>query len=71
MTGLPCITNHQPYASLIFTDRPEWETRPKPVPPKLLGQRVGIHAGAKRPPFAAYDDSALVLMAMKVLGGLL
>lgn len=53
LTGYPCISLHQPYASALFLDvqgerLKTHETRSFPLPPKLVGKRVAIHA-AKKP----------------------
>lgn len=48
----PAITLWQPWASLIFSGDKVHETRSFPVPDRLLGERVAIHA-AKR---AGTDD---------------
>jgi activating signal cointegrator 1 len=41
------ITLHQPWASLCFTPFKEFETRSRPYPAKLLGERIAIHAAAR------------------------
>lgn len=47
--GLPTLTLHQPYASLI-AERVKWiETRGWPAPEALIGQTIGIHAAARAP----------------------
>ncbi len=62
MSHLPCITIHQPYASLIMAGIKTWETRPSPphgdmctdgvrgLPGLRINadDRIAIHAGAKR-----------------------
>lgn len=50
MTQIRVISLWQPYASLIFTRRlKRHETRGWPCPPKVIGQRVAIHAALKKP----------------------
>ena len=39
------VTLYQPWASLIAAERKRFETRSWPVPQKLIGARVAIHAG--------------------------
>lgn len=48
--GLPTLTIHQPYASLIVLGVKTIETRSWAAPEALIGRYIGIHAAAKRPP---------------------
>src|SRR5579863_881643 len=48
MTRIPVITVQQPFAALIICGAKPFETRPRMPPKKLLGQRIGIHAGKSR-----------------------
>lgn len=45
MTGLPTLTLHQPYASLVMAGTKTIETRSWAAPKGLIGRRIGIHAG--------------------------
>lgn len=48
MTGLPCLTLWQPWASLIVPLLVKWiETRGWAAPASLIGMRIGIHAAAR------------------------
>lgn len=44
MSGLPCISLWEPWATLVSVGAKRVETRPKPAPKRLIGQRLGIHA---------------------------
>lgn len=44
MSGLPVLTLHQPWASLIALGVKTIETRSWPAPKGLIGERIGIHA---------------------------
>jgi len=39
------LTLHQPWASLIAIGKKPFETRDRPAPEKLIGERIAIHAG--------------------------
>lgn len=41
------VTLHQPWASLILVGAKPFETRSWPPPARLIGGRLGIHAGLK------------------------
>lgn len=45
---LPAITLWQPWACLIEIGAKPYETRSKPPPKRLIGQRVAIHASARK-----------------------
>ncbi len=55
MSGLPCLTLWQPWASLCVLPGEggravKWiETRSWPAPESLIGQRIGIHAAKRHP----------------------
>jgi hypothetical protein len=51
------LTLHQPYASLIALEVKRWETRSRPAPKALIGERIAIHAAARQPynPNVDYD----------------
>lgn len=66
MIRLPAISLWQPWASLCFTPRHAdfrmvkvHETRHWPAPPRVIGQRVLIHAAQKRCRFEADEISEL------------
>lgn len=46
---MPAITLWQPWACLIERGHKIYETRSKPPPKRLVGQRVAIHAAARKP----------------------
>lgn len=60
MGAYPAISLWQPYASLIAVGAKPFETRSWCAPRRLIGQRVAIHAAARRPTRAEmeglYDD---------------
>ena len=43
--GLPAITLHQPWASLVAHGIKNVETRSWPPPHGIIGKRIAIHAG--------------------------
>lgn len=45
----PAISLHQPWASLIFAGVKRHETRAFPLPVRLIGEQVAIHAAKRRP----------------------
>jgi hypothetical protein len=45
---LPALTVWQPWASLIAADAKPYEWRGWPAPPRMVGQRIAIHAGARK-----------------------
>ena len=47
MTTIPAITLYQPWASLVSIGAKPFEFRGWPAPARLIGKRVGIHAGAR------------------------
>lgn len=60
MTGIPAITLHQPWASLVALGVKQIETRSWPAPKSLIGQRLLIHASATCDHAAAFRlDSTL------------
>jgi activating signal cointegrator 1 len=46
---IPALTLWQPWASLIAIGAKPYETRSRPPPRRLMGQRVAIHAAARKP----------------------
>ncbi|MDZ7732228.1 MAG: ASCH domain-containing protein [Acidimicrobiia bacterium] len=48
--GLPTLTIHQPYPTLIMLGTKTIETRGWRAPERLIGSRIGIHASAKIAP---------------------
>ncbi len=50
------ITLYQPWASLIAFEIKLAETRDWPAPDALIGQRIAIHAGRRRPRFSEWSD---------------
>ena len=46
---MPCISLWQPYASLIACGAKPFETRHWAAPARFIGQRVAIHAAARKP----------------------
>lgn len=49
MAVYPAITIWQPWASLIMVGLKAYEFRRWPAPERLYGQRIAIHAGARKP----------------------
>lgn len=47
---MKAITLWQPWAELVALGVKHIETRSWPAPPAIIGQRIAIHAAAKRPP---------------------
>lgn len=45
---IPAITLWQPWACLIEIGAKKFETRSKPPPSRLIGQRIAIHAAARK-----------------------
>jgi hypothetical protein len=45
---LPALTLWQPWASLIAASAKPYEWRGWPAPKRLIGQRIAIHAGARK-----------------------
>lgn len=48
MSAIPCITIWQPWASLISFGAKTWEFRSWRLPHRLVGSRIGIHAGSRK-----------------------
>lgn len=46
---LPAISLWQPWASFIAIGMKPYETRHWPAPSRIIGQRIAIHAGKRRP----------------------
>lgn len=46
---MKALTLWQPWASLIAANRKPFETRSWPPPAALIGERIAIHAAARRP----------------------
>jgi len=59
---IPAITLWQPWATLIAIKAKPWETRGKPPPKKLIGQRIAIHAAARKMRASDYDDDTFAAM---------
>lgn len=55
MTTMPAVTLWQPWACLVEVGAKPNETRAFPIPRRLLGVRVAIHAAA-RPCFIDFDQ---------------
>ncbi len=53
---MPALTLWQPWASLAMIGRKRHETRSWPIPAKLHGHRIAIHAGSGRPPASMITD---------------
>lgn len=49
MTAYRALTIWQPWASLIAAGAKPYEWRGRPPPRRLIGQRIAIHAGSRRP----------------------
>lgn len=49
MPQMPCITIWQPWATLIVLGAKPYEFRGWAAPRALVGKRIGIHAGARKP----------------------
>lgn len=58
---IPAITIHQPWATLIAIGAKRWETRSRPAPAKHIGQRIAIHAAARRPDPHVLDHGRYVV----------
>lgn len=58
LTIMPALTLWQPWACLIEIGAKPYETRAFPIPRRLLGRRVAIHAAA-RPCFTCLDGETL------------
>lgn len=48
MITMPALTLWQPWACLVDIGAKQYETRSFPIPTRLLGERVAIHAAARR-----------------------
>ena len=57
---LPAITIRQPWASLIAIGTKRFETRAHPPPTKYIGQRIAIHAAARKERADDIDTSTAV-----------
>jgi hypothetical protein len=65
------LTVRQPYAWAIVFGSKNPENRPRPVPPQVIGQRIGIHAGKKWHPNGDTDPRILLTaIAAKAAGRL-
>ena len=53
---MPAISLWQPYASLIAVGAKPYETRHWCAPKRLIGQRIAIHAAARKPTRAELDE---------------
>ena len=62
---IPALTLWQPWASLVAVGAKLYETRGKPAPRRLIGQRIAIHAAARTCvtdlPQVILDDISAVL----------
>ena len=56
---MKAITLHQPWASLVAEGTKTVETRSRPAPRHLIGQRIAIHAGKKRVRITREYDPAM------------
>ena len=57
-TTIPAVTLWQPWACLVEIGAKPYETRAFPIPRRLLGRRVAIHAAA-RPCFMDFDQETV------------
>ena len=48
MIAYPALTIWQPWASLIAAGAKPYEWRGWPAPRRLIGQRIAVHAGARK-----------------------
>lgn len=48
---MPAMTLWQPWASLVALGLKPYETRDRPAPHRLRGQRIAIHAALRKPAF--------------------
>jgi hypothetical protein len=55
---LPSLTLWQPWASLIAIGAKRYETRGRPPPTRLIGQRIAIHAAVRRPRWTEWEAEA-------------
>jgi hypothetical protein len=60
---LPTLTLWQPWASLIFSRVKLHETRSWPIPDRLYGRRIAIHASASLPPQRSFTRAIDALCA--------
>ena len=58
MSVMPAVSLWQPWASLVAIGAKPFETRSFPIPRRLLGKRVAIHAAA-RPCFVDFDQDTI------------
>lgn len=56
--SIPVLTLHQPWACLVEVGAKPFETRHFPIPDRLLGKRVMIHAAA-RPCATDFDQETV------------
>lgn len=65
---MKALTLHQPWATLIALGVKSIETRSWRAPASLIGQRIAIHAGAKRPPYPLPVDDGEQISSTHPLG---
>jgi hypothetical protein len=53
---MPALTLWQPWACLIEIGAKRFETRSFPIPPRLLGKRVAIHAASRKMRLSDVDN---------------
>jgi hypothetical protein len=63
---LPALTLWQPWASLIAAGAKPYEWRGWPAPKRLVGQRIAIHAGARR---VHHDEISGLIFQIQKTGG--
>lgn len=65
MTGLiiPAVTLWQPWACLIEIGVKPYETRSQKPPQRLIGQRIAIHAAARKPRHLDLDQETFDAMS--------
>ena len=64
------ITIRQPWSSLVAIGAKKYETRTFAPPPKLIGQRIAIHAGAKKIDYAELPAMAISALLSHGIPGL-
>ncbi len=65
---IPAITIRQPWASLIEVGAKRYETRSFMVPPRLLGQRIAIHAAKRQITLVGLDRETAIAIMVAVNG---
>ena len=55
-TRMPALTLWQPWCSLVLVGAKVHETRSWPIPERLYGRRLALHAGSGRPPASMISE---------------